>query len=221
MIQFKYENPDQLSEKQLWLLATSAMLSQLNNQRHDTLNPKGDYTHPELVENIQHVLSRDWEIKNLADLSDTIKYLHEKVTFGQDQNGWSMLSDVELRKAAQSEDIGEYRHVMDMVQNYRYALKSSDIAWHYGRCAWLIRMSAFLKCISEEEAWVLLEDNGQRIKESFDSWASFGLSYMVGAQYWKRGSYALEAIRRYIKHYQLLITHKDSPWKNVPWDIDF
>ncbi|PIB34361.1 hypothetical protein BFP72_02450 [Reichenbachiella sp. 5M10] len=217
---FKYENPDQLSEKQLWLLGTSAMLAQLNDQRHDTINPKGDYTHPELVENIQHVLTRDWEISNLADLSDTVKYLHEKVTLAQDQHSWQVLSRLELESAAQNDSIGSYRNVMDMIKNYRAYERSSDFAWHYGRCTWLIRMSYFLDYINEAEAWALMEDNGQKIKERFSSWADFGLSYMMGAQYWKRNSYTPDAVYRYKRQYLSLMTHQDSPWKNIPWEVE-
>ncbi|MCW9708721.1 DUF1266 domain-containing protein [Fodinibius salsisoli] len=221
MNQFKYENPDQLSQKQLWLLATSAMLAQLNNQRHDTLMPKGDYTHPELVENIRHVLTRDWEINNLADLSDTIKTLNEKKSFTGELNTWEVLSGEELKIAATKKDqLGDYSHVMDMVHNYRDSLPGGDMAWHYGRCSWLIRMSAFLKYITEEEAWALLEDNGRRIKTVFSSWAEFGLSYMVGAQYWRRNTYTPEAVRRYTKHFQFLITNKESPWTHVSWGIE-
>ncbi|MCX2681964.1 DUF1266 domain-containing protein [Galbibacter sp. EGI 63066] len=220
MYPHKYENPDQLNEKQLWLLATSAMLSQLNTDRHDTLLPKGKFTSPKLVKNVEQVLSRDWEIKNLADLSDAIKLLHERVTFGQDLNGWEVLSGIELQQAVQSKTIGDYHHVMDMVQNYRFSLKNSDMAWHYGRCSWLIRESAFLKYISEEEAWILLEENGKKIKAAFSSWAEFGLSYMVGAQYWRSSSYTPDTVRRYIKHYRFLMTNNESPWKNVPWEVE-
>ncbi len=220
MSHFKYENPDQLSDKQLWLLATSAMLSELNNQRHDTLMPKGDYTHPELMENIQHCLSRDWDINNLEGLSETMLYLHEKVTFQQDQNNWGMASAEELKLASSLPQLGDHANVVDMVHNYQFELEGSDTAWHYGRCAWLIRMSAFLKYISEEEAWALLEENGQRIKAVFSSWTDFGISYMVGAQYWKRGTYTADAVRRYQEQFLFLTTNKESPWTRVDWNVE-
>lgn len=220
MYPFKYENPDQLNDKQLWLLATSAMLAQLNNQRHDTIHPKGEYTHPELVENVQHVLSRDWGIKNLADLNDTLKHLHEQVTFRKDQHGWKVLSNLELRTAADRESLGNYRNVMDMVKNYRYDVEGSDFAWHYGRYTWLVRMSAFLDYVSVEEAWSLMEDNGKKVKGLFSSWADFGLSYMIGAQYWKQNNYTPGTVRRYAQHYQFLLTNDASPWRKIAWEVE-
>lgn len=219
MSQYKFENPHQLSDRQLWLLATSGMLSQLNRQRHDTLLPFGDEKVPAMQKDVKLCLERDWEITSLEGLSDTMMYLHDKVTFKADQDSWELMSEPELRKASTMHSLGDYRNVLDMVMNYQFNLPQSDTGWHYGRCSWLIRMSAFVNYISEEEAWSLLEENGERIRSAFSSWEEFGISYMVGAQYWRRGTYTAEAVRRYTRHFLFLLTNTNSPWKHVKWEV--
>lgn len=219
MSQYKFENPDNLSTRQLWLLGTSAMLTQLNLQRHDTLFPWGIDKTTEKLDDITQCLKRDWEVSNLADLSDTLEYLHKEKTFSADQHKWELLSDVEFQKAAQVKSLGSYRNVLHMVKAYQFNLHpGSDFAWHYGRCTWVIRMAAYVNYISEAEAWALLEENGERIKKAFNSWESFGASYMVGAQYWKSATYSLAANRRFMDNFKFLLTNKNSPWLNIGWD---
>lgn len=219
MSQYKFENPDQLNARQLWLLGTSAMLTQFNQQRHDTLFPWGSDQSPEKLADIRQCLKRDWDVNNLADLSDTLEYLHNEKTFSVDQHKWELLSEIEFQKATQLKSLGSYRNVFHMVSAYQFNLHpGSDFAWHYGRCSWIIRMSAYVGYISEAEAWALLEENGERIKNAFDSWESFGTSYMVGAQYWKRNTYTLAANQRNRGDFLFLLTNTQSPWKNISWN---
>lgn len=218
MSQYKFENPDNLSQQQLWLLGTSAMLTQFNRQRHDTLFPWGSDKSEEKLEEIRQCLKRDWDISNLEELSDTLEYLHNKETFSVQQHRWEMLSDIELQKASEMSALGSAKNIVHMVRAYQFNLHpGSDFAWHYGRRSWIIRMSTFVGYISEEEAWALLEENGERIKNAFESWETFGTSYMVGAQYWKRATYTIAANRRNMDNFMFLLTNKNSPWLNIPW----
>ena len=219
MSQYKFENPDHLSPEQLWLLGTSAMLTQYNHQRHDTLFPWGNERSEAQLKDIEECLKRDWEITNLAELSDSLDYLHNEKTFSADQHSWELLSEVELNKGADMESLGNYKNVLHMINTYQFNLhQESDFGWHYGRCSWIIRMSAFVGYITEKEAWALLEENGARIKNAFDSWESFGISYMVGAQYWKRNTYTLAANKEFMGNFLFLLTNKNSPWTNLDWD---
>lgn len=215
----KFENPTNLSKSQLWLVATSGMLTQLNKEFHDTLLPHHIYSTSELLEDSKQCLLRDWETKDLADLSDTLKYLHNKQTFLPVQKSWEFLSESEFDKTRYfGNDKLELRNLISMVRNYQYDLKGSDSAWHYGRCSWIIRHAFYNEFITEEEAWSLLEENGKLIKKAFDSWESFGLSYLTGAQYWKRNDYNEVSMKIFKNNITYLLTNKNSPWLNINWN---
>jgi len=210
-----FENPTNLSKHQLWLIATSAMLTELNKEFHDTLLPHHIYGTPKLLKDSKQCLLRDWDTKDRAGLNDTIKYLHTENTFALFQNNWEMLSDSEFD---QMDSPTEFGNLIDMVRNYQYDMNHSDYAWHYGRCAWVIRHAFYGELISEDEAWQLLEENGEYIKSKFDSWESFGLSYLIGAQYWKRKEYNTISLKKYKTNITYLLTNKNSPWLNVSWE---
>lgn len=215
----KYENPTNLNKSQLWLIATSAMLTEMNREFHDTLLPHHIHGTPELLVESKQCLLRDWEIKDLADLSDTLKYLHTKKTFESVQHYWEFLGESEFNKTQQfGNSNADIRNSVDMVRNYQYDLDQSDLAWHYGRCSWIIRHAFYNGLITEKEVWALLEENGKLIKEAFNSWESFGLSYLIGRQYWKREEYTEATMKAAKKDITYLLTNRNSPWLNVDWN---
>lgn len=218
----KYENPTNLSKSQLWLIATSAMLTEMNREFHDTLLPHHIHSTPDLLIESKQCLLRDWEIKDLADLSDTLKYLHTKKTFSPGQNYWEFLGESEFKKVQLfGNNDSDSRNSIDMVRNYQYDLDNSDLAWHYGRCSWIIRHAFYNDFITQEEAWNLLEVNGKLIKNQFKSWESFGLSYLIGYQYWKLQDYNEATMKLAKKNITYLLTNSNSPWLNIDWnDLD-
>lgn len=213
-----FSNPTSLSKAQLWLIATSAMLTELNKEFHDTLLPHHIYGTPELIKDSKQCLLRDWDTKDLEGLSDTLNYLHTQQTFAPIQESWELLSDTEFNQTQQAPISSEFRNLLNMVSDYQYDLKHSDYAWHYGRCSWIIRHCFFDGYITEAEAWNLLEENGRRIKNMFVSWEDFGLSYIVGAQFWKRKEYNEISVKEHKKNITYLLTNKNSPWLNVDWN---
>lgn len=215
-----YENPDGLTKRQLWLLATSGMLTQKNKERHDTLLPHGHEGGTQnLKESSQRALKRDYGINNLVDLADTLKYFDEIVTLKAYQHQWEFCSPAEFEafKKVNAKD-KTIPNVVDMVHKYQFNLQESDQAWHYGRCSWLVRHAFYSGFITENEAWQLLEENVSRIREIFNSWESFGISYLAGAQYWKRENYTETAIRSYKIDLNFLLTNKNSPWVLLSWE---
>ncbi len=172
-----------------------------------------------MLESSKQSLLRDWEVKNLADLSDTLLYLHKQQTFAPVQKHWELLSEQEFNHVQQLRNTApEFANVLDMVQNYQYSLSQSDYAWHYGRCSWIIRHAFYSELITEEEAWKLLHENGRRIKDMFDSWENFGLSYLTGAQYWKRQEYQETSIKKFKDNITFLLTNQNSPWIKINWN---
>lgn len=215
----KFENPTHLTKSQLWLIGTSAMLTEMNKEFHDTLLPDHIYGTPESLSESKNALLRDWETKDLPDLSGTLQYLHTTETFAPVQNSWEFLSESEFNKVQQlgNRDL-TLRNGIDMVRNYQYDLDNSDLGWHYGRCAWIIRHAFYNDFITEQEAWSLLEENGKLIKKSFDSWENFGLSYLIGSQFWRLKEYSETTIRETKANITYLLTNSNSPWLNIDWN---
>lgn len=215
----KFENPTNLTKSQLWLIAASAMLTEMNNEFHDTLLPHHIYSTPGLLKESKQCLLRDWETKDLPDLSGTMQYLHTIETFAPVERSWDFLTESEFDKIQQlSNNDRTLRNGIDMVRNYQYDLDNSDLGWHYGRCAWIIRHSFYNDFITEQEAWSLLEENGKLIKKTFNSWESFGLSYMIGSQYWRLKEYSETTMRETKKNITYLLTNSNSPWLNIDWN---
>jgi len=110
------------------------------------------------------------------------------------------------------------KNLLTMIEQYGCSMPAGDLAWHLGRCAWVIRHACYVGYIDESEAWALLTENGNRIAKAFNSWAEFGLSYAMGAQYFRSNRFTAESIQRYRSHLTTLLTHPDSPWVRLPWD---
>ncbi len=215
----KFENPTNLSKSQLWLIATSAMLTERNKEFHDTLLPHYIYGTPELLAESKQSLLRDWNTKDLPDLKGTLQYLHSKETFASVQNNWKFLSESEFNKVQQlGNNYLTLRNGIDMVRNYQPGIYNTDLGWHYSHCAWIIRHAFYSDLITEEEAWDLLEENGKLIKKSFNSWESFGLSYLIGLQFWNIEKYNEATVKVAKKNSIYLLTNSNSPWLNIDWN---
>lgn len=215
----KFENPTHLSKSQLWLLATSSMFTELNKEFHDTLLPHHIYSTPELLKESKESLLIDWEINNSADFRDRLNFFHTQQNFAEVQSNVEFFSEYEFDQTQQfGNDRLDLRNSLDMIRNYQYDLKSSDSGFQYGLCSWMIRHALYNGFITEEETWNLLEENGKLIKKAFDSWESFGLSFLVGFQYSKRKEYNEVSMQTAKNNISYLLTNKNSPWLKTNWN---
>lgn len=85
-------------------------------------------------------------------------------------------------------------------------------------CSWIIKHAFYNNLIKEEEAWNLLKENGDLIKQSFTSWENFGLSYLVGSQYWNRKTLNIASMKEAKSNITYLLSNKNSPWFNIDWN---
>ncbi|HWV14464.1 MAG TPA: DUF1266 domain-containing protein [Cellvibrio sp.] len=218
-LQYKYQNPDNLTQHQLWLIATSALLSQLNLHRHDTLLALGNIKTPEVIHEMRSCLQRDWSIKTKKNLLDTLKNLPSSETFTAILNNWESVSSLELNALDKVHtSFGDAKSIFKMVDFYQFGLGGSgDLAWHLGRNAWLIRQAVLIGLINEDTAWELLEVNGNLIRRAFNSWEEFGISYTIGAQYWRKHNFTEVSIKNFKDVLSFLLINKDSPWNHVAW----
>ncbi|TGG92447.1 DUF1266 domain-containing protein [Natronospirillum operosum] len=213
-----YLNSDKLSDTQLWLLAPSAMLTVLNAQRHDMLFPLRDEDTPEDRADTKRCLDQDWDVTDAKTLAETVEFLHQAPPLWQAMQGWHPYSSDEYQVLHQGDWPDSLKNLLTMVEQYGCSMPAGDLAWHLGRCAWVVRSACQVGYIDEDDAWKLLTENGNRIARAFNSWAEFGMSYAIGAQYFRSQRFNAESIQRYRSHLTTLLTHPDSPWVRLPWE---
>jgi len=213
-------NPDNLSPTQLWGLAISTLLSEMNFCRHDILHHHG--TSETDIEELRHVLKRDWGIESREELLDMLDWLEKD---GHNTGYMAMQHHLNsLSEASMNAYITNFDHNKDhqsklmLVKNYRHTLNEGGIgAWDYGRYVSLCRWGASLNYISEEECWAFIFKIAPLVQQSYEDWYSFGVSYMAGRMYWRaiatedRAISEMDIIRR-------LTGNASSPWNVLDWN---
>ncbi|WP_413664541.1 DUF1266 domain-containing protein [Microbulbifer sp. CNSA002] len=216
-------NPDNLSDAQLWGLGVSSILTEMNGQRHDTLYQSGARTE-NVVTNLIHMMKRDWGIESREEYLDMLKWLSNEGhnhSYMQIQNHFNALSESSINAL-----IDIYSHDTDkqssfkIVKNYRHTLRVGGIgAWDDGRYVSICRWGATTGVLTEEESWEKIHRVALRVQNSYDSWYSFGLSYIAGRQYWRKDTsefFAKDAMNM-IKG---LTGDPNSPWNLLDWNLD-
>lgn len=215
-------NPDNLSEAQLWMMALSAVLSEQNDYRHDTLY--GCKKTAELIENNKHMMKRDWGISNKADLLRSLNWLLKDghgVDFLDKKHFLSTLSEASqdsyLNRLDKNSSKGIQYH---LVKNYnRSTPQAGVLAWDYGRYIFLCRDGALLNYISEQEAWKLMLKAAKLAQKAYSSWREFGLAYIAGRQTWL-SNISEESTEEQVSKIKNLIIDKESPWNRLDWNTE-
>ncbi|VAW65606.1 hypothetical protein MNBD_GAMMA10-223 [hydrothermal vent metagenome] len=213
-------NPDNLSTTQLWGLALSSLLTEMNHQRHDIL----DYHNGEKqgVEQLRHVTKRDWGIETREELLDILDWLKKE---GQNANYLNMQNHIKsLSEAGINAYIEAHQKNEDLqnrlllVKNYRHALNNSGIlAWDIGRYVYLCRCGACLELFSQKESWEFIFKASLLAQKTYDSWYSFAISYIAGRKYWR----AIATEDRALLEMDIVLRltgDEKSPWNTLKWN---
>ncbi|WP_444944987.1 DUF1266 domain-containing protein [Microbulbifer sp. ZKSA006] len=216
-------NPDNLSDAQLWGLGVSSILTEMNGQRHDTLYQAGVRTE-KVVSNLKHMMQRDWGIESREEYLDMLEWLANEGhnhSYMQIQDHFNTLSEKSIDAL-----IKAYSHNTDqqsnfkIVRNYRHTLRVGGIgAWDDGRYVSICRWGATTGVLTEEESWEKIHQVALRVQSSYDSWYSFGLSYIAGRQYWRKDTSEFFA-KDAMKMIRGLTGKSNSPWNLLDWNLD-
>ncbi|ACA86780.1 DUF1266 domain-containing protein [Shewanella woodyi] len=215
-------NPDNLSSVKLWGLAVSALLTEMNELRHDVLHHHG--TSDEDIKDLKHMMMRDWGIETREEYLNMLKWLREEGhnrSYMQMQDHLNTLSEsaIDAYIDAHSHNV-DRQSCLQLVRNYRHTLNIGGIgAWDDGRYVSICRWGASLGLFSEDECWEKIKQISLRVQQSYDSWHSFALSYIAGRQFWRNDateSFAkdeMDVVRR-------LTGDPKSPWNTLEWNLD-
>lgn len=208
-------------EQQRWALATCAVLTQANGERHDTL--AGCDQTPDNVEIAGQVLSGSWGITNREELLATLTSLEN----GGHRRDFDALTSIvasstpedldALRKRVSNDPVAASQLELAVARGGELSGKSIA-GWDYGRYVFLCRRGYLCGYLTEEEAWSRIMPVARALQATFSSWQELGENYLVGRQYWQ-GERAIIP-DQFADARDALLTDPASPWLTLPWDLD-
>ena len=205
-----------------WGLAASALLTEHNRGRHDTI--AGITSTAQSVSNQRWILARWWDVADRDGLLRVLAWLDagghrqqfaeigEKVVQLSPEEFETLLSNPEVRQ--------------DDVQRATVARKyftklgaRSRVGWDYARYVSLCRWGYTAGYLDEGEAWQGIRHAAGILRRTFGSWRELGENYLIGREFWSP-----EETRRggadYRATFQQLLSDAASPWNRIPWSLD-
>ena len=223
----KLQNETELSDIQLWAISLSAMLTQLNRDRHDRLR---FHDHSEsYVKQARMDIKRDWEISSAEDLRKELRALDTSLkastSFFYYKESMSALTLGEKESMLEDPQRSAVKAFEPQRDEFLYNSYSDVIdrvgtdAWNDGRAVWLCRVAFDAGLISEEEAWEEIFTIAKRCSTHYQSWEEFGLSYAVGFQNWKPSGFHAHDVSGVMFDLRFLLFGENSPWRHVAWEV--
>jgi len=205
-----------------WALASSAILMEVNNQRHDLLG--GEFRSARNIETRLMMLRSWWSIENREDLLGTLSWLmdegHRK-EFTETGEMLFTLSPEEVASCvANAQNDEELLHQFEIVREFYPRLgNKSLLAWDLGRYIALCRWGYFVGFFTEEEAWAKIMPAARMLRQNFASWGEMADNYLLGREYW---SYSITKANgaQYRQVVTKLLRDPSSPWCRCPWGTD-
>jgi len=204
-----------------WALATTAILFERNNARHDLLG--GCLRTQENVTEMKQVLSQWWGINNREELLNSLNW----IKYGGHREGFEKLGAymasldkqqlAELSAKVRFDE--DARNQVDIVRKYygKFGRKSL-LGWDYARYVALCRWGYLVGYLSEKEAWDRIMPVASMLQRAFNSWKDLGENYLVGRQFWSYGQTQRDG-QLYLDAYRKLLNNSSSPWKHNAWKM--
>jgi len=211
----------ELSEEQLWAIALTGIMTEVNNDSHFTLN-----SNPQRSSNVYlEVLRRDWGVtdkKELLDILDQMENDGHSIQLEQikniilEHNG-----DLdEIIKNYQFRSETEYYRLLFTLANWELYKNISIVSWDLGRNVALCRWGYDVGFLTELEAWEKIMYFAKRIQPFYRSWADYGYTYFLGRIFWASG---FGSVERYVtpteQIYRNLIS-ETGHWNSLRWNVN-
>jgi hypothetical protein len=215
-----YSPPTQ--EQKLWALATCAILTESNCDRHDLLG--GCKRQPAKTKVRQEILSEWWGVNNRKDLLKTLEWLENG---GHRREFDKMAGILTSAKPAQIDELKrKYANVPEITNKIVIVLKYKDdfgpksiTAWDFSRYVSLCGWGYIAGYLNEDEAWRRIMPAARMLQKTFTSWEDLGKNHVVGREFWSleqtkaRGDLTRSC-------YAKLLISPSSPWSRIRWDLD-
>ncbi len=212
-----------LTRRQMaWGLAASALLTEHNRGRHDTLS--GIAATAQSASDQRWILARWWDVADRDGLLRVLAWLDagghrrrfaevgERAVQLSPEEFEALLSSPEL-KSDEAESISVAR------KYFRKLGARSLVGWDYARYVSLCRWGYTAGYLDEGEAWQGITHAAGILRRTFSSWRELGENYLIGREFWSP-----EETRRggadYRATFQQLLSDPASPWNRVPWSLE-
>ncbi len=207
---------------QAWGLAASALLTERNRKRHDTL--AGVQVTEEFARKERRLLERWWDAPDRAGLLQALAWIdagghrHRFAALGEKVADLSP-ERFEALLASPGRGSQEVQSLSIARKHFRQLGSKGLVGWDYARYVSLCRWGYAVGYLSEDEAWEGIMHAAGILRKTFRSWQELGENYLIGRQFW-----SLEETSRngaaYEAAFQKLLSDPASPWNRIPWDLD-
>ena len=203
-----------------WALATSALLTEYNRNRHDLL---GTEVRSEENARTQAWSSlRWWDIGNREDLLEKLRWIDvegHRADFDRIARAFAAKAKPNAQIAADFQKKGFSSYKIMVAQGEGPTLGAKSIlGWDYCRHVSLCRWGYLIGYLTEEEAWSRIMPVAKMLQSTFDSWGDLGQNYLIGRRYWSEKKTTSSG--GFEKTYRWLLEDSKSPWKRCAWDMD-
>jgi hypothetical protein len=220
-----------LTQKQLWAIALTGIMSERNRSNHNTLNSSA-------INNINkniwlEVLRRDWGINNRNELLDTLNVMENDGHASSLKLIQQIISEEIVSAIREKENIlvitkeniyelstRHYNYLYFAYSNWDKFKNRTILAWDLGRNIALCRWGYDVGFLIEEEAWEKIVYYAKLIQPLYNSWEEYGYDYYMGRVFWASGfGEAARYDTETYPIYQKLIDN-NGLWHNLEWNID-
>ncbi len=205
-----------------WALATCAVLTESNEDRHDVLG--GCDRSPKKIKAWQNSLAKWWNTHNRKELLETLEWIedggHRKV-FDEMAYVLSAASPEQLALIrTQVADNPSASNKVEIVMRYKDTFgKKSITAWDYSRYVALCGWGYIAGYLTKDEAWARIMPAARLLQKTFTSWEDLGTNHVVGREFWSlRQTQKNGDLTR--RCFDKLKTDPSSPWKRLDWNMD-
>ncbi|HTK84183.1 MAG TPA: DUF1266 domain-containing protein [Patescibacteria group bacterium] len=217
-----------------WLLATSAILTEMNHKRHDLLG--GDIITEQNIIDARQSMTAWWGIQDREDFLAALSWIEQGGNRGLFNLYAANIDGPEIRKfldnyskneadaMAQAgpkavAQLRETKNRLDIVSAHRELGTKSIQAWDFGRYVSLCRWGYLVGYLSEDEAWARIYAVGMHLQSVFSSWQDLGRDYLIGRRFWNY-SRSVKDDDKEKAVFKQLSDQPDSPWQKIPWNLN-
>lgn len=216
----KYSRPS--PRQQLWALATCAILTEANGERHDLLG--GASKTPGNVRLAKQVLSQQWDIHNRRDLLAQLSWIEKgghRKDFDTIAYALAVATPDQLEELnGQADANPSLANAVDVARGSSdYLGRGSISGWDYARYVFLCRRGYLVGYLTEDEAWRRIMPAARVMQSTFRSWKDLGDNYLVGRKFWSAQATKTSGAQMHEAESHLL-SDRQSPWVRLPWRLD-
>ena len=205
-----------------WGLAASALLTEHNRGRHDTL--AGIAATAQSASDQRWTLARWWDVADRDGLLRALAWLDaggHRQQFDQIGEKAVHLSPDEFEAQLSNPEVrSDDAESISVARKYFAKLGArSLVGWDYARYVSLCRWGYTAGYLDEGEAWQGIMHAAGILRRTFGSWRELGENYLIGRQFWSP-----EETRRggadYRATFEQLLSDPASPWNRIPWSLE-